>query len=155
VSRTFLRARDRAPQEKLARKDSITSIEFVGHVVNLSAFVECVLNKQLFFEREAGKLDGTSFQALDRSEALPKLLFLFKDEIASRELPIDRIRALFSLRNLAVHFKSFNREQLRATTEELNGIWSQVSRLLAHVKGDPDATYFDGLASKVRQRWFE
>ena len=63
---------------KLPRKHEITRIEIVGHVIDLSACVESVINRHLFLLRESDLLDPSVFSSLDRTEVMPKLLFAFK-----------------------------------------------------------------------------
>jgi hypothetical protein len=138
---------------RLAPQDRISSIALVGHVINLAAFVESFMNRQLFYMSETGQLEPDFYKALDRTEAIPKLLFVYKSQIEAKTLSPSRITQLFRLRNKAVHSKAGDREGLTVTVEDLLGIWKAVSQLLDYGKGQPTREDFDDLTSAVSKRW--
>lgn len=140
---------------KLPRKHEITRIEIVGHVIDLSACVESVINRHLFLLRESDLLDPSVFSSLDRTEVMPKLLFAFKDEFLSKSLRVDRLRNLFRLRNQAVHFKASSASSVQPTVEELLGIWDQLKKVLDLIEGVPTPQYVSELADRVTDKWFE
>ena len=85
---------------------------------------------------------------------IPKILFAFKDEILSKQLPISRLKHLFRLRNQAVHFKASSAKSIRPTVEELLGIWREVAQLLELVEGEPTQQQTNELAGVVAGKWF-
>jgi hypothetical protein len=111
---------------RLDKRHSIRSIEIMGHIIDLAACVETVINRHLFLLREASKLENHLYASLDRAEVIPKILFAFKNEIESKVLPTSRLVNLFRLRNQAVHFKASNIDLIKPTIEELLGIWKEV-----------------------------
>lgn len=139
---------------RLAKTHAIESIEIAGHVINLSACVESVVNRHLFFLRESGKLEGHLYASLDRTEVIPKVLFTFKDEVLSKQLLIGNLKHLFRLRNHAVHFKASRAKSIRPTAEELLGIWREVAQLLELVEGEPTQQQINELVNAVTGKWF-
>jgi hypothetical protein len=139
---------------RLAKTHAIESIEIVGHIINLSACVESVINRHLFFLRESEKLAAHHYASLDRTETIPKILFAFKDEILSKQFSTSRLKHLFRLRNQAVHFKASSARSIRPTVEELLGIWREVAQLLELVEGEPTQQQINELADAVASKWF-
>ncbi len=139
---------------RLAKTHAIGSVEIVGHIINLSACVESVINRHLFFLKESGKLENHHYSSLDRTEVIPKILFAFKDEILSKQLSISCLKRLFRLRNQAVHFKASSARSIKPTVEELLGIWREVARLLEFVEGEPTQQQVNELADAVASKWF-
>jgi hypothetical protein len=68
---------------------------------------------------------------LDKASVANKLIFVFKDEIASKKFNPDKIAFLFKLRNFAVHFTRDNSERFKATIHELLEIWKETSNLMS------------------------
>ena len=141
-------------RQRLAKSHAIESIEIVGHIINLAACVESVINRHLFFMREAGTLESHLYTSLDRTEVIPKILFAFKAEIQSKQLSTSRLVHLFRLRNQAVHFKASSAESIKPTVEELLGIWQEMGLLLALVDGTPTRQELNNLVNRVANVWF-
>ncbi|HKZ03803.1 MAG TPA: hypothetical protein VJ180_16285 [Pyrinomonadaceae bacterium] len=139
---------------KLSKTHRIEAMEIVGHVINLAACVETVINRHLFLQRESGKLENHLFSSLDRTEVIPKILFALKDEVQTHRLPTSRLVHLIRLRNQAVHFKASSAEPIGPTVEELLGIWKDVGQLLELVKGSPTRQDLNRLVKLVQAKWF-
>lgn len=140
---------------KLSKEHRIESIEIVGHVINLAACVESVINRHLFLLKESGKLEEHHYANLDRAGVIPKILFAFKEEILSRKLPISRLQYLFRLRNQAVHFKASSAKSVKPTVEDLLGTWHEVAQLFELVEGEPAKQDIEELVNRVSAKWFE
>ena len=106
------------------------------------------------YTTESGKLENSLYLSLDRTEMVPKILFAFKKEVQSKNLPISRLSHLFRLRNDAVHFKASSTESKRPTREELIGIWREVGLLLEVVEGNPTRQDMEALADDVSSKRF-
>jgi len=139
---------------KLARTHAIESIEVIGHIIGLSACVESVVNRHLFLLTESGQLEPHHYASLDRTEVIPKVLFAFKDEVLSKQLPISNLKRLFRLRNQAVHFKASTARSIKPTVERLLCIWSEVGQLFELVEGEPTQQLVSELAHAVASKWF-
>jgi hypothetical protein len=139
---------------RITKSHAIESIEIVGHIINLAACVESVINRHLFFMREAGTLESHLYSNLDRTEVVPKILFAFKAEIQSKQLSTSRLVHLFRLRNQAVHFKASSAESIKPTVEELLGIWQEMGPFLELVNGAPTRQELTNLVSRVANTWF-
>lgn len=141
---------------KIKRTQRLRSItDVVGHAINMAACVECALNGHLYFLRETGKLEDQHYLALDRTEALPKLLFAFKEEIAARKLETSRLRYLFSLRNKAVHFRPATADSIVPMAEDLMSIWREVGRLFGLMRGEPTQKQVNEYASEFQEHWIK
>ena len=156
LSATWEQAQITAPSSgrKLAKTHAIKSIEVIGHIIDLAACVETVVNRHLFLLRESGKLEDHLFAGLDRAEVIPKILFAFKDEIQSKRLPTSRLVNLFKRRNQAVHFKASSTESVQPTVEELLGIWREAGQLFDIMEGTPTRQEISDLADGVASKWF-
>jgi hypothetical protein len=86
---------------------------------------------------ESNKLITHHYDSLDRAELLPKILFIFKDEIVTRKLYTTRLKHLIKLRNEAVHYKASSVDRLTVTPEELLGIWNEIGDFFELVEGQP------------------
>jgi len=149
---------------KLDKKKTVSSVELIGHVVNLAIFVECILNRQLYYMRKSGGIEEQHYVNLDRTEVISKILFVFKDEVLSRKLSVSRIKHLFRLRNQAVHYKDTSTQSISITVEELLGIWQEIHHLLNFTNlgsyekldfanGRPTQEQFDRKVNTVTNKW--
>lgn len=129
---------------RLPKGHKVNSIEIVGHIINLHAFVETQLNRHLYYLRVTNKISGEIFNSLDRTEFIPKILYMFKDEVDNKELNIQQFRSLNKLRNNAVHFKKGSRESIKPTIGELILIWREVGILLMLTSGEPNGNQILG-----------
>lgn len=140
---------------KLSRKHRIKQVEMVGHIVNLAACVESVVNRHLFLLKESGQLEMHHYTGLDRTGVLPKTLFAFKEEILGKRLPISRLKYLYRLRNQAVHFKASSADSIKPTVEDLLETWRDIGQLFELVEGEPTQQRINELAQWVSDKWFE
>ncbi len=124
-------------KRRLRKNHVIETVELIGHIINLSAFAEVVINKHLYDLLQSGVIEDYHYNGLDRTEVLPKLLFAFKEDVLSKRLQVSRLRHLFRLRNEAVHYKASSTKAVRVTVEELIGIWREVGQLLT-IAADTD-----------------
>ncbi|MCG3120036.1 MAG: hypothetical protein ALAOOOJD_02613 [bacterium] len=141
---------------RLLRTHTFKSIDMIGHIINLSACIEAVINRKLYFLRESNKLDNHHYISLDRTELMPKILFIFKEEIFTKNLFTTRLKHLITLRNEAVHYKesSITGEKLNTVTpEELLGIWGEVATLFELVEGLPTKDFMIDLINEFRDKW--
>lgn len=140
---------------KLLKTYVFQSIEVAAHIISLAACVESVINRHLFLLAESGKIEYPLYASLDKTEVIPKVLFAFKEQVVSKQLPISNIRHLFRLRNKAVHFKAATAQAVGPTVERLLCIWREVGQLFALVEGEPTEQQVDGLSGAIAQKWFE
>lgn len=134
----------------LPKKHTIEAIEIVGHVINLAAFVELVMNKHLHSLLEAGYIENHHFDNLEKAGAISKILFAFEEDIHSKRLQVSRLKHLFRLRNKAVHYKASSTKTVRVTVEELIGIWREIGDLLVATAD----TQLQEQFNKVRNKLF-
>ncbi len=139
--------------KRLPKTHRFSSTDVIGHVINLSACVESVVNRHLFQLREVGELDTHYYISLDKAEVLPKVLFAFKEEIMSGRLTTSRLRHLISLRNNAVHFKASSVDEVAPTAEELLGIWREVGQLFGLIDGEPTLEQINQRANEFESKW--
>lgn len=140
---------------RLPKTHKFTSTDIIGHVINLSACVETVVNRHLFHLREMGRLENYLYNSLDKSELLPKVLFAFKDEILSKTMSVTRLRHLVSLRNNAVHYKEASVDAVTSSGEELLGIWREVSDLVSRVEGEPSKEQVELWSREFENKWLQ
>jgi hypothetical protein len=116
---------------------TIRRVEIASHILNLYSVVETVINRHLYAEKEAGRLDEGVYQSMDRARLLSKMAYVFKEEISSGEFRLDRFKHLNTLRNAAVHYRSESRDRLMPTVKELTYIWRNVGEMLELLGGEP------------------
>ncbi len=138
---------------RLTRAQRLSSTEILAHVIMLATCVEAVVNRRLFQLREIGELDPAHYNSLDRIELLPKILFLFKDEIRSKKLPISAVRHLATLRNGAVHFKGTSIEESAPSVEQLLGMWREVGVLFSLIEGEPTQAQMQEYTEEFTAQW--
>lgn len=139
--------------KRLSKAHIFTSIDVIGHVINLSACIETVINRKLYLLLESNKLITHHYDSLDRTELLPKILFIFKDEIITKKLYTTRLKHLIKLRNEAVHFKASSVDRLTVTSEELLGIWNEVGDFFELVEGQPTKELMSQLTKEFINKW--
>ncbi len=65
---------------------------------------------------------------------MEKLVFIFKDDLSSNTIHLDKITNLFSLRNKTVHYTPHNAIRLKPKISELLQIWKQAIALLKRLE---------------------
>jgi len=140
---------------KMPKTREFTSTDIVGHIINLAACVETVINRHLYHLRESGKLENHLYNSLDKAELLPKVLFAFKDEILSRKMSVSRLRHLVTLRNNAVHYKEASVDAVTPSGEELLGIWHEVSDLFGRIEGEPPREQVELWSKEFENKWLQ
>jgi hypothetical protein len=137
----------------LPKQHEFESTAIIGHIIGFSACVETVMNRQLYLLRESGALDPQHYNSLDKTELLPKVLFVFKDEVTSGELSTTCLRYLVRLRNNAVHFKASSVGSIQPTAEQLIGIWREIGQLFDLTEGSPTKEELDEAAEVFTSKW--
>ncbi len=148
---------------KLAKRQRIESIHIIGHVVNLAAFIETLGNHKLYYLCASKKMDKKYYESMERVDALPKIMFLFKSEILSGQLHTGEIKHLFTMRNHAVHYKGVSDKVLTPSIEQLLNIWREIDLLLEFVRVDlemeemrvPLKDRFSLYVSEIKTEWLD
>jgi hypothetical protein len=148
---------------KLSRRQRIESINVIGHVINLAAFIETLSNHRLHYLCASKKMDKKYFDSIEGVAVVPKLMFLFKAEILSGQLNIGEIKHLFKMRNHAVHYKGVSDKVLTPSIEELLNIWREIDLLLDFARVDlemeemrvPLKDRFNGYVNEIRTQWLD
>jgi len=111
-------------------KTEVSNISLLGHVNNLGFFIETLVNRHLLFLNMTGKLDDFNYLTLERAQIMNRLIYIFKTELESKKLNLDRVSNLMGLRNKAVHYTPENAKNFKIKLEQLFEIWKQLIRLL-------------------------
>jgi hypothetical protein len=140
---------------KLLKTHKFISTDMVGYIINLSACVETVINRHLFHLRESGTLENHLYNSMDKAGILPKVLFAFKDEILSGKISVARLRYLVTLRNNAVHYREASVDAVTPSSEELLGIWREVSDLFGLIEGEPSMEQVELWSKEFEHKWLQ
>ena len=140
---------------RFEKEHEVKSIEIVGHILNLHAFVETTLNRHLYLLKIAGNISGDIFNSLDRTEFIPKLLYIFKDEVLRKQIQIQPFRTLNKLRNSAVHFKKDSRNRIKPLVTELLVIWREIDSLLHHITKDSNENTISNYTNNFVETFLE
>jgi hypothetical protein len=133
---------------------TLGSHDLAAHIIFLTTLVEVVVNRQLFFLGETGRIVPEMRAGIDRGEVIPKIIFCFKEEILSGNLTISRIKRLVTLRNKAVHYREDSTASIRMTVEELIATWREIAKLLALCPGEPTPEQMEYAIARFRAKWF-
>jgi hypothetical protein len=134
---------------------TIRRVEIASHILNLYSVVETVVNRHLYIEKEAGRLDEGVYRSLDRARLLSKMVYVFKEEISSDEFRLDRFKHLNSFRNAAVHYSSESRDRLMPSVKELIYIWRNVGDMLELLGGEPTKEELEDLYHSVLNQYVD
>jgi len=128
---TWLLAQRESLTKKLlfSPKKELGGQSLMGHVTNLAFFIEVLCSRHLVLLKIKEELDDFRFSILDDAAVLNKLIYCFRDELDAKTMTLDKIKHLFKLRNLAVHYNISNAKKFSATIEDLIGIWRDVSKI--------------------------
>ncbi len=124
--------------QQMARKNThffkldteVSNISLLGHVNNLGFFLETIANRHLLFLSMTGKLDDFNYKTLERAQIMNRLIYIFKGELETDKLHLDRVANLIGLRNKAVHYTPENAKNFKTKLEQLLEIWKQLIKLL-------------------------
>lgn len=144
-----------AGEVTVPRDHTIRRVEIASHILNLYSVVETVVNRHLYTEKEAGRLDDGVYQSLDQARLLSKMTYVFKEEISSGEFRLDRFKHLNSLRNAAVHYSSESRDRLMPSVKELTYIWRNVGDMLELLGGKPTKEEVEELYHSVLDQYVD
>lgn len=122
---------------KLTREHTVVSVAVAGHVVNLFLCVEATTNKHLLYLNEAGEVSGDVYKALDSAGVIPRIVFLYREQIQQGTLHLGHLRTLARMRNDAVHYKGRSRGKLSAKLKTLIDVSLAVGALLGAVDDTP------------------
>jgi len=131
----------------------LISQDLVGHVIFLAAYIEATLNYDLHAlgNQDIGK---GIFDALDRTEIIPKALFIFHDKFVRKEITIDGLKTLTQLRNKAIHFRAANYGKITIKLSDLLQMWKSVSFIDDGHVGQDDNTIGE-LIKQFEQIWIK
>lgn len=115
---------------KFLNSFSIADLHALVHVTNLALFVETITNRHLFFLKEIEEITGWEYHQLEKSSVINKLVYLTKD----KNIYLNHISRLFTLRNKAVHYTVANSFGYEMTIELLKSIWNQISSILKYLE---------------------
>lgn len=129
---------------KLTREHTVVSVAIAGHVVNLFLCVEAITNKHLLYLREAGEISGDTYKALDSAGVIPRLMFLYRDQVQQGTLHLGHLRTLARMRNDAVHYRGRSRSKLAVKLKTLIDVSTAVGSLLGIVDDTPSEETLKG-----------
>jgi hypothetical protein len=115
---------------KFKLNHKIDSIEILGHLNNLGFFIETLTNRHLLFLSQSNTIDNFSYSRISTAKIMERLIFIFKEEIIAKEIHLNEITNLFSLRNKTVHYTPDNSIALKPSISELIQIWYQCKKTI-------------------------
>lgn len=122
--------RSRTETHRFPKSHKIIAIEILGHINTFGFFIETLINRHLLYLKVAQKIDDLSYSRFSNARAMERLLYMFKEEISNKKLPLNEISLLFSLRNKTVHYTPENANALQPNISELLRIWKQAFKLV-------------------------
>lgn len=115
---------------KFPKSHQIGSIEILGHLNNFGFFIETLVNRHLLFLKQMNEIDAFSYKRISVAKVMERLIFIFKEELASDSFQLDKIVDLFRLRNKTVHYTPDNANSLSPAISQLIPIWNQSIKML-------------------------
>lgn len=109
--------------------EEASSVDVLGFVSNFAFFLEALVNRHVKFLQIEGEINSIIYKNLERTSAINKLMFLFKDEINKNLIDIGSIVSLSRLRNRAVHFTHENTATISINISQLKALWVQSSKI--------------------------
>lgn len=107
-------------------KIKCAGVDMLGVINNLNFLLEVLTYRHLLFLYQTKTLDQYTYTKFEQASPIITLLYIFKEQIGSGGLEIDKIQFLQKLRNKAVHYTPNNARGFNIQLSELILIWKQL-----------------------------